>query len=54
MTVDKACFPNDMTYGGFRNFPRRTASDEVWRGKAFNIAKNGKYDRHEKGLASMV
>ena len=38
----------------FKDLPRRTASDKVFRDKAFNIAKNSKYDGCQKGLASMV
>ena len=30
------------------------ASDKVLKDKAFNIAKNPKYDGYERGLASMV
>ena len=30
------------------------ASDKVLRDKAFNIAKNPKYDGYQRGLASMV
>ena len=33
---------------------RRTASDKFLRDKAFNIAKNPKYDGYQRGLASMV
>ena len=33
---------------------RRTVSDKILRDKAFNIAKNPKYDRYQRGLASMV
>ena len=33
---------------------RRTAADKVLRDKAFNIAKDPKYDGHQRGLASMV
>ena len=32
----------------------RTASDKVLRDKAFNIAKNPKYDGYQRGLSSMV
>ena len=38
----------------FKDLSRRTASDKVFRDKAFNIAKNSKYDGCQKGLASMV
>ena len=51
---DKACFQYDMAYGNFKGIARRTASDKVLRDKAFNIAKNPKYDWYQKGLASMV
>ena len=43
-----------MAYGDFKDLARRTASDKVLRDKAFNIAKNPKYDRYQKGLASIV
>ena len=43
-----------MAYGDFKDLARRTASDNVLRDKAFNIAKNPKYDGYERGLASMV
>ena len=32
------------TSGGFKNVDRRTASDKILRDKAFNIAKNPKYN----------
>ena len=52
--LDKACFQHDMAYGDFKDIARRTASDKVSRDKAFNIAKNPKYDGYQRGLASMV
>ena len=48
------CFQHDMAYGNFKDLARRTASDKVLRDKAFNIAKNPKYDGYQRGLASMV
>ena len=41
---DKACFQYDTAYEDFKHLARGTASDEVLRNKAFNIAKNPKYD----------
>ena len=38
----------------FKDLKRRTFSGKVLKGKAFNIAKNPKYDGYQKGLASMV
>ena len=52
--LDKACFQHDMAYGDFKDIKRRTASDKILRNKVFNIAKNPKYDRYQRGLASMV
>ena len=43
-----------MAYGDFKNLPRRTAADKDLRDKAFNIAKDSKYDGYQRGLASMV
>ena len=52
--LDKVCFQHDMADGDFKNLARRTASDKVLRDKAFNIAKDPKYDGYQSGLASMV
>ena len=43
-----------MTYVGFKDLTRRTASDKILRDKAFNVAKNPKYDGYQRGLYSMV
>ena len=43
-----------MAYGDFKDSEKRTASDKVLRDKAFNIAKNTKYDGYQRGLASMI
>ena len=43
-----------MIYGDFKDLARRTVSDKVLRDKAFNIAKNTKYDGYQRELASMV
>ena len=51
---DKPCFQHDMAYGDFKDLIRKTFSDNVLRDKAFNIAKNPKYDGDQRGLASMV
>ena len=52
--LDKTYFHHDMGYADFKNLPRRTASDKVLHDKAFNIAKNPKYEGYQKGLPSMV
>ena len=43
-----------MTYGDFKDLVRWTASNKVLRNKAFNIAKNPKYDGYQRGLFSIV
>ena len=43
-----------MAYGDFKDLKRRTFSDKVLRDKAFNIAKNPKYDGYQRGFRSMV
>ena len=52
--LDKAYIQHDMTYGDFKDLTRRTVSDKILHDKAFNIIKNWKYDRYQRGLASMV
>ena len=52
--LDKAYFQHDMADEDFKDIVERTDSDKILRDKAFNIAKNPKYDGYQKGLASMV
>ena len=52
--LDNACFQHETAYGDFKDLKRRTFSGKVLRDKAFNIAKNPKYDEYQRGLASMV
>ena len=42
-----------MGYGDFKDLKRRKFSDKVLRDKAFNIARNPKYDGYQRRLASM-
>ena len=46
-------FSTWYTYGDFKDL-KRIASDKTLRDKAFNIAKNPKYDGYQRGLASIV
>ena len=52
--LDKACLQHDMVYADFKDLTRRTTSDKILPDKAFNIAKNLKYDGCQRGLASIV
>ena len=52
--LDKACFQHDIANGDFKDLVKRRASDKFLRDKAFDIAKNPKYDGYQRGIASMV
>ena len=52
--LDKACFQHGMAYEDFKDLTRRTASGKILRDKAFDIAKKTKYNRYQRGPASMV
>ena len=52
--LDKGCFSYDMAYENFKDLSGRKASDKILRDKAFNIAKNPKYDGCQRGPVSMV
>ena len=43
-----------MAYGDFKDLARRTAADKFLGDKAFNIAKDPKYDGYQRRLVSMV
>ena len=43
-----------MAYVDLKDLAKRTAADKFLRDKAFNIAKNLKYDGYQRGLASMI
>ena len=52
--LNEACLRHDVAYGDFKDLARRAASDKVLIDKAFNTAKNPKYDGYQRGIASMV
>ena len=52
--LDKACFAHDAAYSDSKDLTKRTVADKILRNRAFNIAKDQKYDRYQRGLASMV
>ena len=47
-------FSTSLAYGDFKDLKKRIAADKSLRDKAFNVAKDTKYDRYQRGLASMV
>ena len=52
--LDKACFAHDAAYSDSKDLVKRTTADKILKNKAFNIAKDPKYDGYQRGLASMV
>ena len=52
--LDKACFTHDAGYSDNKDLTKRTVADEILKNKAFDIAKDPKYDGYQRGLASMV
>ena len=52
--LDKACFVYDAAYSDSKNLTKRTVADKILKNKAFDIAKDPKYDGYQRGLASMV
>ena len=52
--LDKACFAQDAVYSDSKDLTKRTTTGKVLRNKAFNIAKDLKYDGYQRVLNSMV
>ena len=52
--MDKACFAHDDAYSDSKHLIKRTVADKILKYKAFDIAKDPKYDGYQRGLASMV
>ena len=52
--LDKACFVHDVAYSDSKDLTKRTVADKILKNKAFDIAKDPKYDGYQRGLASMV
>ena len=52
--LDKACFTHDAAYSDSKDLTKRTIADKILKNKAFDIAKDPKYDGYQRGLASIV
>ena len=52
--LDKACFTHDAAYSDNKDLTKRTVADKILKNKAFDIAKDPKYNGYQRGLASMV
>ena len=51
---DKACFVHNAAYSDSKDLTKRTVADKILKNKAFDIAKDPKYDGYQRRLASMV
>ena len=51
--LDKDYFQH-TAYGDFKDLSRKTVADKILCDKAFNIAKNHRYDGYQRGIALMV
>ena len=52
--LDKACFLHDAAYSDSKDLTKRTIADKNLKNRAFDIAKDPKYDGYQRILASMV
>ena len=52
--LDKSCFVHDAAYSDSKDLTKRTIADKNLKNRAFDIAKDPKYDGYRRRLASMV
>ena len=52
--LDKACFVHDAAYSDSKDLTKRTVADKISKNKAFDVAKDPKYNGYQRGLTSMV
>ena len=52
--LDKACFVHDAAYSDSKDLTKRIIADKNLKNRAFDIAKDPKYDGYQRELASMV
>ena len=52
--TNQACFVHDAAYSDSKDLTKRTIADKNLKNRAFDIAKDPKYDGYQRGLASMV
>ena len=52
--LDKSCFAHDVAYSDSKDLAKRTISDKTLKDRAYEIARNPKFDGYQRALASMV
>ena len=52
--LDKACFALYVACSNSKNLSKGTVSDKILKERAYEIAINPKYNRYQRGLASIM
>ena len=52
--LDKTCFAYDLAYFDSNHLAKRAISDKIVGKRAYEIAINPKYNRYQRGLASVI
>ena len=52
--LDKVWFAHDAAYSDCKDLAKGTISDKILKNRAYEIARNCKYDGYQRALATMV
>ena len=52
--LEKTCFGQDPAYSNNKDFVKRTISEKILKDRAYEVARNRKYDGYQRALASMI
>ena len=52
--LDEVCFGHDAAYSDSKDFAKRTVTDKILKDRAYEIARNRKYDGYQRALESML
>ena len=52
--LDKSCFAHDAAYSDSKDLAKRTISDKILKDRAYETARNWKYNEYQGALESMV
>ena len=52
--LDKVCFAHDVVCTDSKDLAKRTATDMIFKKRAYEVALNPKYDEYQRELPSMV
>ena len=52
--LDKACFAHDAAYFEGKDLAKKTISAKILKNRAYELARNRKYDEYQRALASTV